>query len=467
MPIATLAAPLQRNRCGNWFVTDDRKAGQIQSVGPPIAPRGVSILGGERSYKAVWAVALLVAVGWCVQFAARASPGHIPMAPRSPVAAFEGDAPVANSAEWLSRRAPLLREAFLARIYGAPPRLTPEEIALSTIDADALDGSAHLELLTLRLGPTIEPLNVALLTPRTDRPAPLIILSDFCGLDHDIDPRLPNPSWRAARCRSRLGRALTQLSHGDAVLRPPVRAMIARGYAVAVFYAGDVAPDNPTLFRQASIGRLADHQESGAISTWAALYLAAFETLRLDPRIAPSRIAVWGHSRFGKAALLAAALEPRIGAVIANQSGTLGATLSGATRGESERQIMRRFPHWFPTALGATAPTRATNGFDQHLLLALLAPRPVLLGNAGLDRWSDPAAAFAAARAANDAYALFDSDGLAQPNMHLSNLAADIAFYVRPGGHGVRSSDWDRALDFLDVHFASGPGAAAAMAGGA
>lgn len=429
---------------------------------------GASVLSRqqERSYGSVWALVFIFAVAWWVQFAARASPGAVPMTPGSPVAAFEGDAPVANSAEWLSRRAPLLREAFLTRVYGALPRLTAEDASHHTIDADALDGSAHLELLTLRLEPSITPLNVALLTPRSGRPAPLIILSNFCGLDHDVDRRLPSPSWRAARCRSGLGRAVAQLSHGDAILRPPVREMIARGYAVAVFYAGDVAPDNSELFRQSPVGRLSDHQESGAIAAWAALYLATFQTLRLDPRIAPSRIAVWGHSRFGKAALLAAALEPRIGAVIANQSGTFGATLSSATRGESERQIMRRFPHWFPTEIAATTPARAANGFDQHLLLALLAPRPVLLGNAGLDRWSDPAAAFAAARAASDAYALFDSAGLDQPSMRRSNLAADIAFYVRPGGHGVRSSDWSRALDFLDVHFRSDVGARAAMARG-
>jgi hypothetical protein len=425
-------------------------------------------LGGEleRSYKTGMVAALLVLAAWCIQFAARASPGAVPMAPGSPIAAFEGDAPVASSGEWLSRRAPLLRQAFLARIYGAPPRLTGGDVEYRAIDAAALDGSAQLELLTLQLAPNLAPLNVALLTPRRDGSAPLIILSDFCGLDSDIDPRLPSPSWRAPRCRSGLGRALTQLSHGDAILRPPLRAMIERGYAVAVFYAGDVAPDNPELFRKAPIRRLADHQDSGAISVWAALYLAAFETLRLDPRIAPSRIAVWGHSRFGKAALLAAALEPRIGAVIANQSGTFGATLSSVTRGESERQIIGRYPHWFSADLDATATTRAAYGFDQHLLLALLAPRPVLLGNAGLDRWSDPAAAFAAARAASEAYALFESEGLDQPSMRLSNLAADIAFYVRPGGHGVRSSDWDRALAFLDAHFASESEAAATIAGG-
>jgi hypothetical protein len=100
-------------------------------------------------------------------------------------------------------------------------------------------------------------------------------------------------------------------------------------------------------------------------------------------------------------------------------------------------------------------PEREGSGLDQHLLLALLAPRPVLLGNAGLDRWSDPAAAFAAARAASAVYRLFGSAGLAQPTMFEPDLGADIAFYVRPGGHGVRSSDWVRALDFLELHFAT------------
>ncbi|MBC7769837.1 MAG: hypothetical protein H7124_13730 [Phycisphaerales bacterium] len=242
--------------------------------------------------------------------------------------------------------------------------------------------------------------------------------------------------------------------------------MIARGYAVAVFYAGDIAPDDPVLFGEAPIRQLPESQESGAIAAWASLYLSAFEALRLDPRTAPSRIALWGHSRYGKAALLAAALDPRVGAVIANQSGTFGATLSSATRGESATQIMRRFPHWFPRRSTAPDHRQDADEFDQHLLLALLAPRPVLLGNAGLDRWSDPAASFAAARSASDAYALFGRDGLAQDDMRLPQLAADIAFYVRPGGHGVRSSDWDRALDFLDIHFAAEPGPASAAAGG-
>ena len=78
--------------------------------------------------------------------------------------------------------------------------------------------------------------------------------------------------------------------------------------------------------------------------------------------------------------------------------------------------------------------------------------------NAGLDKWSDPAVAFAAARAASTAYGLFGSQGLAQASMRDPDLGADLAFYIRPGGHGVRTSDWIRTLDFLDRHFVDSKG---------
>lgn len=419
----------------------------------------------RRRYILAWVAVLLTALVWFAQFVARASPGSVPRTPVSPLAAFDGDAPVATRSEWTSRRAPLLRQAFLARVYGELPSYPVNNVGYESIDRYALGGAARLELVTLRLGTrqTATALHVALFTPPRDAPVPLIIMSDFCGLDADLDHRLPSPSWRAPRCRSILGRALTQISHGDAILQPPLRSMIERGYAVAVFYPSEIAPDDPVLFGEAPIRDITAGHEGGAVAAWASLYLSVFEVMRADSRVAPSQIALWGHSRFGKAALLAAALEPQVGAIIANQSGTFGATLSSATRGESVMQIMQRFPHWFPMLPEMQAYRTGADGFDQHMLLALLAPRPVLLGNARLDRWSDPAASFAAARGASDAYALFGRTGLNQEHMRSPNLESDIAFYVRPGGHGVRSSDWSRALDFLDIHFAP----ESAVAGGA
>jgi hypothetical protein len=78
----------------------------------------------------------------------------------------------------------------------------------------------------------------------------------------------------------------------------------------------------------------------------------------------------------------------------------------------------------------------------------------VLLGGASLDRWSDPAGAFQSARTASEAYHLLGATGLDQPSMKATNLDADIAYYFRPGGHGVRQSDWTMAVAFLDRQFA-------------
>ena len=89
---------------------------------------------------------------------------------------------------------------------------------------------------------------------------------------------------------------------------------------------------------------------------------------------------------------------------------------------------------------------------DQHMLLALIAPRPALLGNARRDVWSDPNGAFRAAQGADPVYELLGSGGLSQQRLDQWRPEADIAFWLRPGTHGVVKEDWPAFLDFLDAH---------------
>ncbi len=93
---------------------------------------------------------------------------------------------------------------------------------------------------------------------------------------------------------------------------------------------------------------------------------------------------------------------------------------------------------------------------DQHALLALIAPRPVLLGNARRDVWSDPNGAFRAAMGADPVYELLGSEGLRQERLYDWRPEADIAFWVRPGTHGVVEEDWPAFLEFLKAHFPPG-----------
>jgi fermentation-respiration switch protein FrsA (DUF1100 family) len=215
-----------------------------------------------------------------------------------------------------------------------------------------------------------------------------------------------------------------------------------------MFYAGDVVADDSAI----APGQLQQLGAGGAIGAWAWLYSRAIDVLEADPRIDAERIAIWGHSRNGKSALLAAALDPRIAAVIAHQSGRGGAALNASDAGESRTKMMESYPHWFPPLY---ADADGADGFDQHHMLALIAPRPVLLGNGRRDAWADPVGAYRAAQAADPAFELFGVRGFAQETMTGFEPAAELSYYMRSGLHGVTSADWRAFLAFLDAHLKS------------
>jgi len=164
-------------------------------------------------------------------------------------------------------------------------------------------------------------------------------------------------------------------------------------------------------------------------------------------------MAVWGHSRNGKSAVLAAAFDPRIDLVIAHQAGTGGTTLSRSHNGESIEQITGAYPYWFAPGYSDYAGREDALPVDQHQLIALVAPRPILIGGAWRDNWSDPQGSFRAAQAANPVYALYGSEGLTQPDLAHFDPEADLAVFMRRGLHGVTPADWSHFLDFLDAHF--------------
>jgi hypothetical protein len=355
-------------------------------------------------------------------------------------------------------------------VYGELPIVLPStHTSTRLIDPNAFGGAGQIEEVALSLvGPSGPiPIDVLVATPRSDglRPAPVVIAPNFCGNRAALGFRyktVSQPNWIAERCRTALGRLTTETMHGDSIIRLPMGSLLRAGYAIVTFSPGQIVPDDVSL-ADAAIARLPPSATSGprvgAIGAWSWSISRVADLILADPRFDPNRVALFGHSRFGKAALLTAALDTRIRAVIANQSGRLGAAPSSDNVGEPLPSLFGRFPHWFPTAAKETEIARQT--LDQQLLLALIAPRPLLLGGASLDRWSDPAGAFQSARTASAAYRLFGGTGLDQASMKATNLDADVAYYFRSGGHGVRKSDWMIAIAFLDRHFAAGPSSGA------
>ena len=164
-------------------------------------------------------------------------------------------------------------------------------------------------------------------------------------------------------------------------------------------------------------------------------------------------MAIYGHSRFGKTTLVAGALDPRIDAVIAHQSGRGGAALFTNEKGEPIAEMVENYPQWLNKSYASRLERGEALPFDQHHLLALLAPRPVLLGHGRRDGWADPDGSFRAARGASPAYQLYGKDGLTAETLRDFDPASDIAYWMRAGTHGETKEDWQAFFEFLDAHF--------------
>lgn len=378
--------------------------------------------------------------------------------------AYAGQPPVTTAAQWQAR-APLLREALQKNVYGRmPPTVTPTIEARTPITSSLEKDGAAIEQWTVGLG-AYGRFNMIVITKAGDtRPRPVIVMQNFCG----NRPAFPDRPESVALtltpvmtgCNSAAAGVLIDGIFGRHINQPPVKGILAHGYALAFFYAGDVVADVKDE-APAQLARFAgdapEGEQPGAIAVWAWMYSRAVDVLAADPRIDAARIALWGHSRNGKSALLAAAFDPRIAAVIAHQSGKGGATLTRSMDGETVAQMTTSYPHWFAKNYASFAGREAEIPVEQHQLLALIAPRPVLLGNGKRDKWSDPPGAFRAAEGADAAYELLGSKGLDQPSMEKANLAAPLAYFLRGGMHGVTSEDWRNFLTFLDAHFEPQP----------
>lgn len=390
--------------------------------------------------------------------AVRLDPSLGPSPPPAILGAFGDDAPVQTIADWETRRAPLLRAAFAERVYGPyPTNVAPARVlARDTIGYQPLAAIATIEQWRVAVGGVETPaqFNMMLVLPRNATSAtPLIIMQNFCGnraAFRGLPEEIASPLTPVMDgCDSEFMQTLLEVPFGRHISVPPYEAILARGYGLAMFYAGDVVGDEAASAREGMARLYGAHaDQAGAIAVWAWLYSQAYDVLSVDPRIDAHRIAIWGHSRNGKAALYAAALDPRIAAVIAHQSGRGGASLSRSAEGESIAQMMRAYPWWFPRAFASAGGDPA---MDQHQLLALIGPRPVLLGNGARDAWADPHGAWQAARAAGPVYELYGAHGFTQSDMRTPDNSTPLRYFTRPGLHGIHAKDWHIFLDFLDT----------------
>ncbi len=386
--------------------------------------------------------------------------------------------PVTTAREWSRRRRGEVLELFRGNVYGrSPGRPRDQTFEVRSVERAALGGRAVRK--EVRIWLTGQPdgpwLDVLLFTPAGARgPVPAFLGLNFEG-NHAItrDPGVSiTPRWVANNAKEgRTQNRATELSRGSEAQRWAVETLLARGYALATVYYGDLEPDFAEGWKQgvrsvfpvdgrrravpaaAPITELAP-DAWGAIGAWAWGLSRALDYLETDRDIDARRVAVMGHSRLGKTSLWAGAEDERFALVISNNSGEGGAALARRRFGETTRRINTVFPHWFCANFKRFNDREDDLPVDQHELVALAAPRPVYVASAEKDLWADPKGEFLSARGAEPVYALFGLPGLGVSTMPGLDqpVGGSIGYHIRTGVHDVTDYDWARYLEFADRH---------------
>ncbi len=365
---------------------------------------------------------------------------------------------IESAAQWPARRKQIL-EQFATEMFGKVP--TDKFNAISVKDAgtrkQVLGGKATMWQPVITLAG--RDLNLLVLMPADSPNAPAFLAYNFHG-NHTVldDADIPlTKNW----VRNKPDNRAVDEDRGSAASRWAVEKIIDNGFALVTLYYGDVDPDVDDGFENGVHAAFPDKPAAdqwGSIATWAWGLSRVLDFLGTAPEIDETRVAVMGHSRLGKTSLWAGANDERFALVISNNSGCGGAAISRRRIGESLTRINTSFPHWFCDNFLKYNDNESQLPFDQHMLIALMAPRPVYVASAVEDTWADPRGEFLAAKHATPVYELLGREGLPADEMPAVDEPSQgsIGYHIRSGGHSVTEFDWTQYIKFAKRHLMKG-----------
>ena len=363
--------------------------------------------------------------------------------------------PVADSAEWEKKRRLEIVKLFETNMYGRLPdsaRHVRASFQIVDEERHALGGKAIRKQVVATLPE--QRFTMLIYLPASSKPVPVFLALNFTGNQTILsDPSIKLPDiWDP---KTKTNHTAPEQSRGTST-QWQVEKMLARGYGLATIYYQEIEPDfegGIELGVRAPYPKPAA-DEWGSIAAWAWGMSRALDYLQADPDVDPKRVIAMGHSRLGKTALWAGAQDTRFAMVIAAGSGEGGAALSRRDFGETTELLNQHFPHWTCSNYKKYSGHADKLPFDQHELLALIAPRPLYLAAAEDDKWADPKGEFLAAKAAGPVYKLFGKQGVEGDNLPdlQKPIMNTVGFHIRPGKHEVTAYDWDQFLNFADKH---------------
>ncbi len=371
---------------------------------------------------------------------------------------------------WEKHRRAEILQLFEEQVYGK----VPEGSVQTSFEAsgewkDALEGKATMKEVTATFSNEkgSRQMHMLIFIPNdVDGPVPAFVGYNFYG-NQTIHPdtRITiTDQWvrNCEACGTENNRA-TEASRGYRTWRWPVARIIDRGYALVAIYYGDIDPDFDDGFQNGIQPLFYDEgqqkpedDEWGSIAAWAWGLSRAMDYFETDNRIDAEKVAVIGHSRLGKTSLWAGATDERFAITISNDSGCGGAALSRRQFGERVGRINRSFPHWFNDNFTQYNENEDGLPVDQHMLLSLIAPRPVYVASAAEDLWADPKGEFLSLKHAVPVYELLGAEPLPVEEMPVIDrpvMSKDMGYHVRTGKHDLTAYDWEMYMNFADMNF--------------
>jgi hypothetical protein len=362
--------------------------------------------------------------------------------------------------QWEKERRPQILAQFAEFVYGRfplKPRNTRYQVV--AIDDRALKGRATRKEIAIYFqedkdSPALHLL--VYLPNNVSEKVPVFVGLNFQG-NHSIhkDSGIAiTANWKKLHPEEK------GIERGGQQRRWPVEELIDNGYGLVTAWYQDLEPDQADGWKTGIRTTLQEEldiqpQEWGAIGAWAWGLSRIMDYLETDERINASQVILTGHSRLGKAALWAAANDQRFAIVVSNNSGEGGAALARRNYGETVYRINTAFPHWFIARYKTFNEKVEQLPVDQHMLLALIAPRPLYVASAANDKWADPRGEFLSAKLAGEVYALYGLKGITVADIPPLNtpVGNTIRYHIRQGDHDMLPYDWEQYIAFADEYF--------------